>query len=255
MSVYYNEIDSYCAEWLRNLMREKLIPEGDVDERSIADVDPADLLGFTTCHFFAGLGGWAYALRLAGWPDDRPVWTGSCPCQPFSAAGKRKGFADERHLWPFFCNLIRERRPAIVFGEQVASASQWLRLVRSDLETLEYAVGTMPIQAASAGAFHPRERFFFVADTQGEGRCGRQTMAGRRRAESGRPSEDVRAFARPLRTGNGATIDVSDVLRPSYGIPARVAKLRAIGNAIDSRPAVEFIAAADDAMNDAEMFS
>jgi DNA (cytosine-5)-methyltransferase 1 len=71
--------------------------------------DQTTLRGFTQCHFFAGIGVWSYALRLAGWPDDRPVWTGSCPCQPFSAAGKGAGFADERHLWPAWHHLIRER--------------------------------------------------------------------------------------------------------------------------------------------------
>ena len=150
MTAYYNEIDPYAAQWLRNLITEKLIAPGDVDERSIAEVNANDLAGYTQCHFFAGIGGWSYALRLAQWPDDRPVWTGSCPCQPFSAAGKRIGFADERHLWPAWFHLITQRRPAIILGEQVASATQWLRLVRSDLEALEYAVGAMPIEAASA---------------------------------------------------------------------------------------------------------
>ena len=56
-----------------------------------------DIAGYTQCHFFAGIGIWSYALRLAGWPDDRQVWTGSCPCQPFSAAGKGEAFNDERH--------------------------------------------------------------------------------------------------------------------------------------------------------------
>ena len=40
---YYNEIDPFAAAWLRNLIKEKLIPDGDVDERSIADVQPVDL--------------------------------------------------------------------------------------------------------------------------------------------------------------------------------------------------------------------
>ena len=121
MTAYYNEIDPYAAQWLRNLIDNKLIASGDVDERSIRNVAATDLHGYTQCHFFAGIGVWSYALRLAEWPDDRPVWTGSCPCQPFSAAGKKGGFDDDRHLWPVFHRLIAECRPPVVFGEQVAS--------------------------------------------------------------------------------------------------------------------------------------
>jgi hypothetical protein len=111
VKAYYNEIDPYAAQWLRNLVAAGHIAPGDVDERSIVDVQPDDLRGYTQCHFFAGIGGWSYALRLAGWPDDRPAWTGSCPCQPFSAAGKQRGSEDERHLWPAFFRLISECRP------------------------------------------------------------------------------------------------------------------------------------------------
>lgn len=174
---YYNEIDPFAADWIRALMAHGLIASGDVDTRSITDVRPSDLRGYTQCHFFAGIGGWSYALRQAGWDDTRPVWTGSCPCQPFSSAGKQKGFSDERHLWPIWRELIRECAPAVVFGEQVASATDWLRLVRSDLEAMGRAVGAMPIQAASAGADHLRDRYWFVAydlaNAIGERGCGR----------------------------------------------------------------------------------
>ena len=120
---YYNEFDPKAAAWLRQLIAAGLIPPGEVDTRSITDVSPNDLRPFMQCHFFAGIGGWPLALQLAGWPATRPVWTGSCPCQPFSSAGKQLGTADERHLWPVFANLIRECRPSVVFGEQVASAA------------------------------------------------------------------------------------------------------------------------------------
>ena len=164
-ATYYNEIDPFAAQWLRNLIAGGHIAPGEVDERSIEDVTPDDLRGFTQCHFFAGIGVWSHSLRLAGWPDDKPVWTGSCPCQPFSAAGKGDGFADERHLWPHFFHLISERRPQHVFGEQVASgnANTWFDLVQADLEGMGYAFGLVPFAAAGVGAPHIRERAYWVA--------------------------------------------------------------------------------------------
>lgn len=122
---YYNEFDPFAAQWLRNLIEDGKIAQGDVDERSIKDVSPDDVRGYTQCHWFAGIGGWSLALRLAGWDDSRPCWTGSCPCTPFSTAGKRKGKADDRHLWPEWFRIIRECRPPVIFGEQVPGAIQF----------------------------------------------------------------------------------------------------------------------------------
>lgn len=166
-AAYYNEIDPFAAQWLRNLIAAGHIAPGEVDERSIEDVTPDDLRGFTQCHFFAGIGVWSHSLRLAGWPDDRPVWTGSCPCQPFSPAGKGDGFADERHLWPQFFHLISERRPQHVFGEQVAAgnANVWFDLVQADLEGMGYAFGLVPFTSAGIGAPHIRERAYWVANS------------------------------------------------------------------------------------------
>jgi DNA (cytosine-5)-methyltransferase 1 len=162
---YYNEIDPYAAQWLRNLIEAGHIAKGDVDERSIEDVAPSDLKGYTQCHFFAGIGVWSYALRLNQWPDKRQVWTGSCPCQPFSAVGKGKGFDDERHLWPAFHWLIRKCRPAIVFGEQVASKNTdtWIDLVSTDLEGLDFAFAAAAFPSAGIGAPHIRDRAYWVA--------------------------------------------------------------------------------------------
>ncbi|RLL71694.1 DNA cytosine methyltransferase [Ochrobactrum soli] len=177
MTAYYNEFDPKAAAWLRELIKAGHIAPGDVDERSIVDIRPSDLIGYTQCHFFAGIGVWSYALRRAGWPDDRPVWTGSCPCQPFSAAGKGAGFTDERHLWPHFHWLIENCRPPVVFGEQVASKDGlgWLDLVQADMEGSGYASGAVDTCAAGFGVPHIRQRLYWVAhsDKSGsQGRCG-----------------------------------------------------------------------------------
>lgn len=183
---YYNEIDPFAAQWLRNLIADGHIAPGEVDERSIEDVTPDDLRGFTQCHFFAGIGVWSHSLRLAGWPDDKPVWTGSCPCQPFSAAGKGDGFADERHLWPAFFHLISERRPQHVFGEQVAAgnANTWFDLVQADMEGLDYAFGLVPFTSAGIGAPHIRERAYWVAHAS-SGRYDGRPETSRQKARTG----------------------------------------------------------------------
>lgn len=170
MTAYYNEIEPYAAKWLQNLIDAGLIAPGVVDTRSIEDVTPNDLKGFTQCHFFAGIGIFSYALRLAGWPDNRPVWTGSCPCQPFSQAGKGAGVDDERHLWPAFHWLIQQCRPAAVFGEQVASKDglAWLDIVQADLEGTGYTSAALDLCAASVGAPHIRQRLYWMAHANGQ---------------------------------------------------------------------------------------
>ncbi|OUO51611.1 hypothetical protein B5F76_09005 [Desulfovibrio sp. An276] len=281
MAAYYNEIDPFAAAWLRELIKAGCIAPGEVDERSIADVQPADLAGFTQCHFFAGLGGWSLALRQAGWPDERPVWTGSCPCQPFSAAGKRRGFADSRHLWPEFRRLISQCRPHTVFGEQVASSDglHWLDLVCDNLEADGYAVGAVVTCAASAGAPHIRQRLYWVADlasgrtgqdfhvermadangTDGEGCALHAGTPTGRQAETGSgidrsvrtfwdaacwlatPGHDPR-YGRPIARPFPSPLE-SGFLPVAHGIPGTVEQLRGYGNALCVPQAQAFIEA------------
>jgi DNA (cytosine-5)-methyltransferase 1 len=185
----YNEIEPYCVEWLRALLLGGHVAAGEVDNRSVVDLQPRDVAGDGQRHFFAGIGVWSHALRLAGWPDDLPVWTGSCPCQPFSSAGKRRGFDDERHLWPAWFRLIRECRPAVVFGEQVASPDGlvWLDAVRADLEAEGYAFGAADLCAAGVGAPHIRQRLFFVAYADDKRRLGQCVPVLERRQKQDRP--------------------------------------------------------------------
>jgi DNA (cytosine-5)-methyltransferase 1 len=226
MAAYYNEIDPYAALWLRNLIAAGLIARGDVDERSVSDVRPGDLAGYTQCHFFAGIGGWSRALRLAGWPDERPVWTGSCPCQPLSSAsrGRGKRLECDRHLWPIWRELISAARPSIVFGEQVAQAADWHAVVGDDMEGFGYAFGSAHLPAVSVGKDHLRFRFYFVGYAHSEGEPGRAVHV------------EMARMPRDRGVAGGVV--------PPDGLPDRVAVLRAFGNAIDPDLAAEFIAAA-----------
>lgn len=292
--IYYNEFEPFAAQWLRNLMDAGLIPAGDVDERSIKDVTPGDLRGYAQCHFFAGIGGWSRALQIARVSPAQALWTGSCPCQPFSTAGKRKGVEDERHLWPVWFNLIRVCRPPIIFGEQVANgAGAWLDIVFSDLESQGYAVGAAVLPASGVGAPHVRNRTWFVAHPHGKGehagavdaevaevseftshperielwqqsgwRRGANgagaALAGEHGAQQHVADASVSGLSLPeqkILHGEGrwkegrAASECSwwatepDMGRVAHGIPNRVAKLRAIGNAIVPQVAAEFIGA------------
>lgn len=259
---YYNEIDPYAAQWLRNLIAAGHIAPGDVDERSIEDVKPDDLRNYTQCHFFAGIGVWSYALRNAGWPDDKPVWTGSCPCQPFSAAGKGSGFDDERHLWPHFHWLISECRPQHVFGEQVASgsANAWFDLVQADVEAMDYAFGLVPFPSAGVGAPHIRDRAYWVANANGREQrqsAGCVQSAGDVPAGRFEDSTETAGFCRDMPAGpvNGFWRDADWLycrdekwrpVRPGSfplvdGATARVGRLRAYGNAVNAEAAKIFI--------------
>jgi DNA (cytosine-5)-methyltransferase 1 len=240
------------------LIRAGHVAPGEVDERSISDVRPDDLAGFAQCHFFAGISVWSYALRLAGWSDDRRVFTGSCPCQPFSGAGGRAGFADERHLWPHWFQLIAQCRPDVIFGEQVASKDGlgWLDVVLADLEAADYAVGAVDLCAAGVGAPHIRQRLWFVADAQRPGLQARPEGdvrgalghdEGGLAGESGQrsvwsdcdwiPCRDGKL--RPVEPGTFPLVD---------GAPARVVRLRAYGNAIVAPCAAAFISSYLDAV-------
>ena len=245
MSAFYNENDPKAAAWLRELIKAGLIAPGIVDERSIADVQAADLAGYEQVHFFAGIGGWSYALRLAGWPDDRPVWTGSCPCQPFSGAGDGRGNADHRNLWTEMFRLIRERRPDCAFGEQVAGAVGygWLDGVSANLEGCDYAVGAAVLGAHSVGSPQIRQRLFWVAD--GAGRKAWRSEPKDRLPKPEAPwAKYIEQAGRCCSDHDGDLRRAPpDVLLVADGISSNVDAIAGFGNAIVPQVAAEFVRA------------
>ena len=249
---YYNEFDPKIAAWLRQLIADGHIPAGEVDERSIEDVKPGDLRGFVQCHFFAGIGGWSHALDLAGWPRDQRVWTGSCPCQPFSAAGQSAGFADERHLWPAWQHLIAQCRPPVVFGEQVAGKASelWIDLVHADLENMDYAFGCIPFPSASIGAPHTRDRNYWTAtDSRSIGGSRQGITRSIGTGGQGRPdwTLDMRAILdSPYAPGFSHPQPL--LRRMDDGFPESLVGLRGYGNAINPHQAAEFICATVEAV-------
>lgn len=312
---YYNDVDPMVCAWVGNLIKAGLVPDGVVDSRSISEVHPEDLKGFNRSHFFCGIAGWELALQLAGWPPDEPVWTGSCPCQPYSSAGRGAGDDDPRNLWPHFRRLIAECGPPVVFGEQVDSKAgrTWLAGVHADLEALGFAFGAVSLPAASVGAPHIRQRLWWVAESlwsptvgsepqsefrqvQGQdngfgwvalpkgqqvGRAGQpreraddgladythigleithSVLSQQLEGEGAGPDEAAggRACRQPAGPGaagfwspydfvpcaDGASRRVEPGTFPlAHGIPPRVVRLRAYGNAIVPEVAAEFIAA------------
>jgi DNA (cytosine-5)-methyltransferase 1 len=246
-SVYYNDNDSFSCQWLKNLAEAKSITPGDIDGRSIKDIRSGELDGYRQIHLFAGIGGWSYALSLAGWPNDRPVLTGSCPCQPFSSAGKGDGADDPRHLWPEMLRIITELHPPTIFGEQVAGAigHGWLDGVFDDLEGEGYACGAAVLPACSVGAPHLRQRLFWVAKSSSQRHTYQQTSEGD--VQFGRQSRNT-GPASPWNDYEWASCSNEKHRRIKSGlvplvtrVPGRVAQLRGIGNSIVPQVAAKFI--------------
>lgn len=246
MTAYYNEHDPFAAAWLRNLIDAKVIAPGDVDERSIEDVVPLELYRYTQCHFFAGIGGWSHALRLAGWDDERPVWTASLPCQPFSVASVHpvtgaRGQADERHLLPVFIPFVAQCKPPVVFGEQVANAIKWgwLDEAFGALEEIDYACGAAVMPALAVGARHERKRISWVAYACGEGRQGHQPI----NCVPLREEASLPIYGNPLAGARCALDGDFSGLLPSNGFSVVMERhaLRGYGNAIVPQQQAAFI--------------
>jgi len=295
MTAYYNDNDPFAGAWLRALIAHGQIACGDVDDRSITDVKASDLAGYRQCHFFAGIGGWSLALRLASWPDDWSVWTASIPCQPLSSAGQHRGHADKRHLWPAFFELLAERAPSVVFGEQVSGAAgrEWYAGIRADLEAIGYASGAADLPAASVGAPHYRPRIYWMAYTD---RDRRQELGAPRLHDNGKSGNDAPRSSAPddladpgghgwqqggassaqagqpeparpsafnfwsdfglVYESNGAALRIESGIEPlAHGIPSRVGRLRGYGNAIVPPLAAEFIKASMETLRDASATS
>ena len=109
-----------------------------------------------------------------GWRDTtRLICQGGFPCQPYSAAGKRLGKEDSRHLWPEMLRVIQECRPDAIVGENVSGIVSWdgglvFEEVQTDLEAEGYEVQAVVVPACSVGAPHRRDRVWFVANSKSE---------------------------------------------------------------------------------------
>jgi DNA (cytosine-5)-methyltransferase 1 len=104
------------------------------------------------------------------WRSDDIILTGGFPCQPYSAAGKRLGKEDERHLWPEMLRVIRDVKPTWVVGENVLGLVNWndglvFNEVQADLEAEGYEVQAYVLPASGVNAPHRRYRVWFVAHT------------------------------------------------------------------------------------------
>ncbi len=165
-------------------------------------------------------------------PDDIRLICGGYPCQPFSLAGKREGQEDDRHLWPEVARLIQELRPDWFIGENVAGhITMGLDSALSDLEGLSYTWETFVIPACAVDAPHRRDRVWVVAHTSGAG-LQKSACTGlgsiSRAAETPQRGLPGGAFTAKWRTWPVEP----DVGRVADGVPDRVDRVRALGNAV-----------------------
>jgi len=170
MSVYYNDIDSYCCKVLQKHIDNGNLPGGHVDERDIRTVHATDFMGYDHIHLFAGIGGFPLGMSWANYPTWLRTLTGGFPCQDISNSGKRVGITGERSgLWKEMYRLIQEstdcygRFDFILIENVSALLGRGLDTVLIDLTQAGYDAQWTTLRASDFGAPHQRERVFIVA--------------------------------------------------------------------------------------------
>jgi DNA (cytosine-5)-methyltransferase 1 len=146
--------------------------------------------------------------------------TGGYPCQPFSAAGQRKGTDDPRHLWPYIKEIIRAVRPVRCFFENVEGhISLGLREVIADLEGLGYQTTWGIFSAREVGAPHQRKRVYILADSSGAGQqtLGNQSERKWEEGFTGKSSELADPIDKRLQGGNEPRKDASEIIARQEG--------------------------------------
>ncbi len=198
-------------------------------------------------------------VRTLDYDGPVDVISGGYPCQPFSAAGKRQGEDDDRHLWPAMFSLIKTYRPSWVLCENVdGHISMGLDSVLSDLESKAYTCQSFVLPACAVNAKHRRNRIWIIANND---QCGcERTCANSRKSDRranrrdniSRVCEDVADASigdeRNIcqqRQGQGPAGGIGgengrhyqwpiepNVGRVAHGVPRRVDRLRSLGNAV-----------------------
>ena len=243
----YNEIHPGKCRALEALIAAGHIPEGTINTKPIQEIEPDEVRGYEQYHAFAGIGGWPLALAIAGY--NGPVWTGSCPCPPWSIAstvwGRQGQENDERDLWPVWNTHIGNA--PVIIGEQVSStvALRWYDRLADDLEAKGYAIGAADLPALCTGSPQRRPRLFFVAIHRRAGMEGLEPCTGARLTGSRRwggqadlqeithrPFQQSGLWPQPL------------VRADDDGTDGRTGALHSAGDAIDIITAAEFVYAA-----------
>jgi len=263
-NTWYNEIDPYCCDVVRariedGSFKDKFqVIEGDIRNIGKHNLKPVDII------------------------------SGGFPCQPFSVAGKRKGKADDRYLWPEMLRVIQELKPAFVVGENVPNLiNLGLDECLADLENEGYTTEQFIIPASAVGAWHQRDRIWIVAYSKcTNGQLYRKSPCGKLELEQNTLPE--KRWLQGSNSANGLGKDVSDtngqrlpkptragvgsiqeqtksfqrsepgrtttkgwdywqtepnVGRVADGIPRRMDRIKALGNAIVPQAALPFFKA------------
>ena len=257
--IFYNDNALYPCRVLDRHITEGTLPEGDIYYGDIEKIGRSILSHYHSHHLFAGIGGIPFGLRMGGWQDEWPILTAGFPCQPVSYAGKKLAQADPRWLWPEVVRVLCMVRPPVVLLENTPGIlSRGMGDVLRDLAACGYDAKWRVLAAADVGAPHLRERVWIVAypnsvrheakrqirEWVAETVGGSGTMADtahqrdvwgdgslRENAESARRWDHHRDRAQ-ANDGREWWAAEPDVGRVVDGLPNRVDRIKALGNAV-----------------------